>query len=173
MITSLQTVKTVLPTNQRRAFLRQSALACLSAGWIGSTAETLAFTNSRLASTDEIPSNKAAVKQLSRTTFEPHLSEYFEATDASGTSVMLLLLDIAEVQVCYDPQRKKALPEDWRERSFALTFRGPVAKAMRQGICRLKYPGLGELSFFLAPVGRVADDAAWRDYEAVFNRLVE
>jgi hypothetical protein len=105
------------------------------------------------------------------------LSEHFAVSDASGASVTLLLLDISDLAA----QQKSFVSgklterqiEQQREASFALLFRGPRAVALPQNTYRLRHPDLGELPIFLVLVGQVADDAAWRDYEAVFNRAIE
>jgi hypothetical protein len=56
-------------------------------------------------------------------------------------------------------------PEGTRH-PFTLEFRGPAEPMLPQSIYRLETDTLGELEFFIVPVGR---DDAGTAYEAVFN----
>jgi hypothetical protein len=117
------------------------------------------------------------LKTNRRATFQSVLSDYFQTTDGFGRPVSLLLLEINDL-----PEQGKRLnrqtlsaarAQELRESSFSLVFRGPHEIALSQNTYKLKHPVLGELQVFLVPVGQVSKVAAWRDYEAVFNRMAE
>ncbi len=110
------------------------------------------------------------LKTVMRSTFRPYLSDYFQTTDGFGTPLSLLLLSLNDLPSppSFTTRQKE---KDWRENCFSITFRGPLALPLRQNTYKLKHPVLGELQIFLVPVGQVAPSSAWRDYEAVFNRM--
>ncbi len=117
------------------------------------------------------------LKTNRRATFQSVLSDYFQTTDGFGMPVSLLLLEINDLPEQHKRVARQTLSEaraqELRESSFSLVFRGPREIALSQNTYKLKHPVLGDLQIFLVPVGQVSKDAAWRDYEAVFNRMAE
>lgn len=123
------------------------------------------------------PTTTRELRMYRRATFQAVLSDYFQTTDGFGKPVSLLLLAIndlpQQLKQLAQPNVSAARAKELRESSFALTWRGPRQIALSQNTYKLKHPVLGELQIFLVPVGRVTAAAAWRDYEAVFNRMTE
>lgn len=91
-------------------------------------------------------------------TFTPHLHTAFEVEVEPGVFQPFELTEV---------ERGPANP---RARQFWLMFRGPREPLYPQHLYRLKHPALGEMDFFLAPVGR--DDQSVI-YQAVFNRMLK
>lgn len=93
---------------------------------------------------------------FSRAHFESLLNEPLPAVPLEGGASATLTLE-----------RVQALPVAKDPESFGLTFRGPLAPALAQGLFLFDRPGLPREPLFLVPVGR---DAEGLLYEAVFNR---
>lgn len=176
MSTSLQTKNVVVPTSARRAFLRQSMLACAAAG-LFSQAEILAFgqTQDAAAQGGSVQGrSEPATPMLTRSTFTRCLSENFTTATNNGDPVVLLLLEINDLPTQAKLFATGGLPEAevkrLREESFSLIFRGPTDWPLVQRAHNLKHPKLGTIELFLVPVGKVEREAVTRLYEAVFNR---
>ena len=116
------------------------------------------------------------IRLNTRSRFQERLSDYFQTTDGFGTPISLLLLQINDL-----PEVKKRIEQSklstgeakkLQEESFALIFRGPRELPLQQKIYTLRHPVMGEVEIFLVPVGRLRAEDAGRDYEAVFNRLL-
>ena len=91
-------------------------------------------------------------------TFAPHLHSLFQVEVAAGTS---LPFELTEVQ--RGPSHPRVL-------MFWLIFRGPADPVYPQRIYRLQHAALGEMDFFLVPMGR---DQKGVTYQAVFNRMID
>lgn len=74
--------------------------------------------------------------------------------DPEGTPVTMVLDRIADG------------PSQPGYEQYALTFRGPGDPVLAQQTFRIDHEGLGTMSIFLVPVGRVGDQI---EYEACFN----
>lgn len=91
-------------------------------------------------------------------TFTPHLNSVFEVEVEPGTSLPFRL-----TQAERGPAHPKAA-------MFWLMFRGPAEPVLPQRTYHLKHAVLGEMDFFLVPVGR---DENGVNYQAAFNRLIK
>ena len=89
-------------------------------------------------------------------TFEPHVGSDFTATVADDQHVRLHLTEVRSGQ------------SNERLLQFALLFRGPLEPALPQRTYHLEHQQLGEMDFFLVPIGR---DAEGMEYQAVFSRF--
>ena len=95
--------------------------------------------------------------ELMRDAFARHVGTRFEL-GGPAEAVALELVEVRELgAAAADPGR-----------SFALLFRGPRHKPLRQGTYQLRHHSIGEVALFLVPVGV---DGGGTTYEAVFNRL--
>ncbi len=90
-------------------------------------------------------------------TFAPHLNTIFEVEVEPGTSLPFRLTEAER-----GPAHPKAV-------MFWLMFRGPVEPIYPQRLYHLKHAVLGEMNFFLVPVGH---DGKGVSYQAVFNRVI-
>jgi hypothetical protein len=177
MTTSLQPKNVVVPMFARRAFLRQSILACAATGLISQT-EVLAFgqTQDTVGQGSSVQGKAdPATPLLTRSTFMRFLSENFITATNNGDPVVLLLLEINDLPTQAKLFAGGRLPEAevkrLREESFSLIFRGPADWPLVQRAHNLKHPKLGTIELFLVPIGKVERDAVTRLYEAVFNRV--
>jgi hypothetical protein len=89
-------------------------------------------------------------------TFAPHVNTAFEADAGQGVSVPLRLEEVTA-----GPSTPKTL-------QFSLIFRGPAEPRLPQRITPLRHRQLGEMDFFLVPIGM--DESGVR-YQAAFNRM--
>jgi hypothetical protein len=94
--------------------------------------------------------------------------DQLRAEDFESLLGRLLPLEAAGVCVDCELVEVRRLPShSWRTSApFALTLRGPLDKAIGQGICGLLHPEHGRLELFVVPVARTASGFS---YEVTFN----
>ncbi|HEX9160078.1 MAG TPA: hypothetical protein VF980_00095 [Thermoanaerobaculia bacterium] len=90
-------------------------------------------------------------------TFQPHVNSRFDASLPDGSTLPLVLTEVHLVQ------------SNEKVTQFSLLFRGPATPLVRQQTLRLDHAQLGQMDFFLVPIGADADGVS---YEAVFSRFV-
>lgn len=78
--------------------------------------------------------------------------------DRDGEQTQLLLAEISDLR------------KTERQEQFSIVFRGPLDRALSQGLHRFRHDQMGEFELFIVPIKRSAEDY---QYEAVFNRLSE
>lgn len=88
--------------------------------------------------------------------FNACLKTAFQVTDESGAQTTLELIEVTE-------HASSAME------TFSLIFKGPADAPLAQKIYQFRQQQLGELSIFIVPIGRAAEEMR---YEAVFNRLI-
>jgi hypothetical protein len=89
--------------------------------------------------------------------FTPLVGEPFVIRAADGQ----IDAELVEAAAAPDP----AMPDAPRT-PFKITFRGPAAPMLQQGIHEVSHHALGPAEIFLVPIAR---DAAGAEYEAVFG----
>jgi hypothetical protein len=100
--------------------------------------------------------------ELVSETFAPHVGETFEIASADREPFAAVLSSCDETPY----GSREALREELGRVPFSLVFHAQHADAVRQQICSIKHPELGELDLFLVPLG--PDDRGMQ-YEAVIS----
>ena len=97
------------------------------------------------------------LENLQLNSFSEHLNTKFRVSTGGDESLELELVEA------------KDLGSSPRQERFTLLFRGPSAVALEQKMYKIDHASLGSFDLFLVPVGA---RQGYREYEAVFNRLI-
>jgi hypothetical protein len=104
-----------------------------------------------------------SLEHLTRDMFAAEVGSVFEIPFGDGSSHPI---ELAEARAVFAGNR------DGQRQPFALTFLGAKDSYLRQGTYPLRHPRLGELSFFIVPLGPAPASSPHRgriQYEAVFT----
>lgn len=176
--TSLQThmeIPSPRPTpksHRRRAILGFTGVGALSAvmaalGW--KLAKERGFT---LAGTTSRPAQNAGndgAEQIQRVqptsaerdAFLPHLRTEFQIREERSGQARAILTDVSPLQISKSHLGTFA--------GFSLLFEAPPAFLSEGGLCVVNHDKMGQMSFFLSPIGR---DKEVRHLEAVFSHRI-
>lgn len=106
------------------------------------------------------PLPEIALESLTREFFEPAVGTHFDIPFDDGTRHPLELNEIRNVFVGGNREGKR--------QAFALSFLGAKDKYLKQGIYPLHHAELGQLSFFVVPLGPDRQSGRMQ-YEAIFT----
>lgn len=92
---------------------------------------------------------------LTHENFTHYLNTEFQV-ERDNQQIQLFLTEISE------------LKKTERQEQFSIVFRGPLDRALSQGLHRFRHAQMGEFELFIVPIKRGVEEY---QYEAVFNRL--
>jgi len=98
--------------------------------------------------------------------FAPHIGEQFSLPFDNDITVELELLSATPAKLQSYDGRTLGNSGFVRRDPFALLFRGPEGRMLRQGLYSFRHETLGEFAMSIVPVG--PGETGWL-YEAVFN----
>ncbi len=95
-----------------------------------------------------------------RDAFLPHLRSEFQIRDEASSGVRAILVQVGELEVTSGHRGTFG--------SYSLMFEVPRGYLADGGICDVQHGQMGDMSFFLSPVGRSSKDKSM--LEAVFSQ---
>ena len=102
---------------------------------------------------------KPKPSHLDRSTWEPLVGTLLETRNPGLPKVPLVLAAISEMPISYGQS------EAFRQRTFALVFRGPADQPLADATHRLFVPGVGKIDIWFASAREI--DGGW-EYLAIF-----
>jgi hypothetical protein len=152
----------------RRTFLQSGTLAVVSAGLAVNTGRvTIAHASRHLNDFYLPPSAEAnAVLSFTRETFEPYIGDIFQAPNARGEMINLVLTQVRNYKVKDGTKLTTKTPRELR--SFSLTFESKDRLPQFSSVHTVSHTALGKFDLFLNPHQR---EDGIHTYEAVFSHF--